>query len=86
MKKLNSLWLWALLLVGAVFAFPGVSVANDTDTSGLAFAVAGTTLAETFLTLDDLAKQTDPSGALADIVEIVSERNEIIDDMLWTVR
>lgn len=35
------------------------------------------------LTLADHAKRMDPNGKVDRIVEILSERNEILDDMLW---
>lgn len=34
-------------------------------------------------TLADLAKATDPDGAIADVVEILNETNECLDDMSW---
>jgi len=34
-------------------------------------------------TLLDLAKATDPNGAIASIVEILNETNEILSDMTW---
>lgn len=34
-------------------------------------------------TLLDLAKRTDPDGAIADIAEILNETNEVLDDMSW---
>lgn len=41
------------------------------------------TLGETALTLADWAKRKDPDGKTSDIVEVLSQSNEIIDDMLW---
>ncbi len=41
--------------------------------------IIGTTAA----TLADWAKRQDPDGKVASIVEILSQSNEIIDDMLW---
>lgn len=35
------------------------------------------------LTLADWAKRTDPDGKVPDIVELLSQTNEILDDMLW---
>jgi hypothetical protein len=40
-------------------------------------------LATTNLTLLDLAKRQDPDGSIADIVEILNQRLEILDDMSW---
>lgn len=41
------------------------------------------TLAANVLTLSDWAKRKDPNGKVADIVELLSQTNEILDDMLW---
>lgn len=40
-------------------------------------------LATTVATLADVAKRTDPSGRIADIVELLKQDNEVLDDMLW---
>jgi hypothetical protein len=40
-------------------------------------------LATTHPTLLDLARRTDPDGNIADIVEILSQTNEVLDDMVW---
>jgi hypothetical protein len=42
-----------------------------------------TTLATTHPTLLDVAKATDPNGSIADIAEIMTEVNEVLDDMPW---
>jgi hypothetical protein len=41
------------------------------------------TLATTHPTLLDLAKMQDPDGKIAAIVEILSQTNDILDDMVW---
>ena len=41
------------------------------------------TLSTTVLTLADWAKRLDPDGKTAKTVEILSQSNEIIDDMLF---
>lgn len=41
------------------------------------------TLAGTALTLVDIAKQMDPNGAVAHIVEILTQTNEILEDMTF---
>jgi len=41
------------------------------------------TLATTNPTLADLAKRTDPDGTQATIIELLSETNEILDQMSW---
>lgn len=40
-------------------------------------------LATTNPTLLDLARRQDPDGSIAQIVEILNQRNEILDDMSW---
>lgn len=40
-------------------------------------------LATTHPTLLDLAKRSDPNGAIAQIVEILNATNEVLDDMVW---
>lgn len=42
-------------------------------------AVLGTNVA----TLADIAKRTGPDGKIAGIVELLSQTNEMLDDMLW---
>lgn len=41
------------------------------------------TLSTTHPTLLDLAKMQDPDGKIAAIVEILSQTNDILDDMVW---
>ncbi|SIS72810.1 major capsid protein [Insolitispirillum peregrinum] len=41
------------------------------------------TLANTNPTLADLVKATDPDGSIASVVEVLSQSNEILDDMTW---
>lgn len=40
-------------------------------------------LGATVLTLADWAKRLDPDGSVPDIVELLSQTNEILTDMLW---
>ena len=42
-------------------------------------AVLGSNVA----TLADIAKRTDPDGKISSIVELLSQTNEMLDDMLW---
>lgn len=42
------------------------------------------TLATTNPTLADVAKTLDPCGSVAKIIEILNQRNEILDDLTWT--
>ena len=41
------------------------------------------TLAVTNPTLADVAKMTDPDGSIANIVELLSQTNEVLDTMTW---
>jgi hypothetical protein len=41
------------------------------------------TIGGTLLTLNDWAKRMDPDGTVADVAELLSQDNEILDDMLW---
>lgn len=41
------------------------------------------TLANNIATLQDWAKRLDPKGKVPDIVEMLSQTNEILEDMLW---
>lgn len=41
------------------------------------------TLGTTALTLADLAKRMDPDGSTAQIVELLTQKNEILEDMHW---
>lgn len=40
-------------------------------------------LATTHPTLLDVSKRLDPNGKIADIVEILSQTNEVLEDMVW---
>jgi len=46
-------------------------------------AVFGATLSANALTLADWAKRLDPDGKTAAIVELLSQTNEILQDMVW---
>lgn len=41
------------------------------------------TLGQTALTLADWRKRTDPDGNVAKVIEILNDRNPILDDMMW---
>lgn len=45
--------------------------------------IAGATIGATLPTLVDFAKVLDPSGKVASIAEILSQRNDIVNDMRW---
>lgn len=42
------------------------------------------TLATNYLTLADWAKRVDPDGKVSVMVDLLSQANEIMDDMIWT--
>lgn len=42
------------------------------------------TIQSNFLSLADWAKRKDPDGTTATIVDLLSQQNELLDDMLWT--
>ena len=73
-------WLLVSLVAGAATllaacAFP----AHALPLAGIGLS----TLSSNNPTLLDLAKATDPDGAIADIAEILNETNEVLDDMTW---
>lgn len=41
------------------------------------------TLGANVLTLTDWAKQLDPNGRCADVAELLAQKNQILDDMVW---
>lgn len=45
--------------------------------------VFGATLGATVLTLADWAKRLDPNGSVPTVVELLSQTNEILTDMMW---
>lgn len=45
--------------------------------------MANTTLAVTHPTLLDLTKRLDPNGKIDTIAELLSQTNEVLDDMVW---
>ena len=47
------------------------------------FGQAGATLGTAALTLADWAKRLDPDGKVPTVVELLSQTNEILTDMLW---
>lgn len=49
----------------------------------IGLAVFGATLSANALTLADWAKRLDPGGKVPTIVELLSQSNEILEDMLW---
>lgn len=45
--------------------------------------VIAATLGATVHTYADLMKRLDPDGGIADIIEMLGQRNEILEDMMW---
>lgn len=87
MKRLLHVGAWGLTFVlSALFlVFGGFSPsahAMRTTLDTLPF-VAGVTLGANMLTLADLGKLMDPDGKVAAVIELLSQSNEILDDMIW---
>ena len=64
------------------------SLGPDTSTyveigKWIGLAVFGATLSANALTLADWAKRLDPDGSTPTIVELLSQSNEILTDMIW---
>lgn len=81
-----------LLPFGADLAAIGVAVHNTEQSStfdvlkwalGGGVVVFGAVLSTNALTLADWAKRLDPDGKTAAIVELLSQTNEILQDMVW---
>jgi hypothetical protein len=68
----------AILVVALASAFGHNDVAALT-----VIGFGGATLSTTALTLNDWAKRLDPDGKTATIVELLSQTNDILTDMLW---
>lgn len=74
-----KLQLAALIVVAAVMAVTGFNA----DPYGIGVAIVGATIGNTVLTLADWAKRLDPDGKVPTIVELLSQTNRILDDMLF---
>lgn len=76
-------WAGLFLLPAMLLAFLGVPTlrAAGIHIDPTAFSVVGATLAANVHTLADVVKRQDPNGKHADIVEILNQRNAIIEDM-----
>jgi hypothetical protein len=83
-----------LLFTGVDVAAVGMQAVQSTSPStmsdalfwlgaGTGVAVFGATLSTNALTLADWAKRLDPDGKTATIVEMLSQTNEILQDMVW---
>ena len=73
-------WIAASLIAIAVVCglYGGAAVA-----AVAAVAMSGATLNQTVATLAEWAKRLDPDGKVPTIVELLSQSNEILADMLW---
>jgi hypothetical protein len=82
MKTLFTNRTMQMALFGIVMAFAvmGGMLAPDV---AMAVAFAGTTLADTHPTLLDVTKRMDPEGKIDAIAEMLHQRNEILDDMVF---
>ncbi|MBU0593357.1 MAG: hypothetical protein KKH74_06415 [Gammaproteobacteria bacterium] len=81
MKKIfssqNQMMLFAFVATAmAMFGF-----ADHASAAGI--LLIGSTLATTHPTLLDLTKRLDPDGKVDTIAEMLSQTNEILDDMVW---
>ena len=81
MKK-NTSPFGALSLLGLAVAV-GLALAGFISIDTSMPVVLGATLAASALTLADWAKRLDPDGKVPTIVELLSQTNEILTDMLW---
>lgn len=71
-----------LLLLGSPHeAHAAVSTALHFDPR--AFGIMGATIGATVPTLVDVAKRLDPNGAISAIAELLSLKNELIQDLPW---
>lgn len=83
---------WALVLIGFGVDLNalaiGFHVAPDSSfyvdaAKWLGLAVIGATLSANALTLADWAKRLDPDGKVPTIVDLLSQSNEVLMDMIW---
>lgn len=74
---------WLGYLLAVVFS----TVATNTLMSTLHLngdtILMGATLGASVHTLADIAKRMDPNGSIAAIIEMLGQRNEILEDMVW---
>lgn len=69
-------------IVVGVMAVTGHMPGDPTDV-GLGLVMIGATVGANVLTLSDWAKRLDPDGKVPTIVELLSQSNDILTDMLW---
>jgi len=66
-----------------VFAWLYVMHLSGGQSVPFLFGQCGATLGTSALTLTDWAKRLDPDGKVPSVVELLSQTNEILTDMLW---
>jgi len=74
--------LGAVSSAGAGALESGLTVGTLTKI-GLGLFVFGAVLSTNALTIADWAKRLDPTGKISDIVELLSQSNELLTDMQW---
>lgn len=81
MKILSNKYVQMTALVAVVLfmAFTG----HGSESNGLSIAIVGATLGSTVATLADWAKRLDPDGKVPTIVELLSQTNDVLKDMLF---
>lgn len=77
---LRSNWLTFATAIAVGFL---MSLTGNPDAGLVLIGFGGATLSTSALTLADWAKRLDPDGKTPTIVELLRQRNEILDDMLW---
>lgn len=85
---MRTVFQWCVFLLVLVwmasdaYAFTaGATASRQTD--WFLIAVFGATLSTGALTMADWAKRVDPTGKISTIVELLSQTNELLDDMLF---
>ena len=81
MKILSNKYVQMMAVIAVVMfmAFTG----HGSDPNGLSIAIVGATLGSTVATLADWAKRLDPDGKVPTIVELLSQTNDVLKDMLF---
>lgn len=79
---------WLGMFMAAIFAVafmgtPDAHAVTAVHSSTVKFTIMGATLGTNVATMADIAKRLDPNGGIAAIIELLGQRNEILEDMLW---
>lgn len=82
MKLLNNprIQMVVFAFVALAMALTGHAAATD---ASMDVMMIGSTLVATYPTLLDITKRLDPNGKIDMIAEILSQTNEVLDDMVW---